>query len=464
MISNHLEGDVDDPVDVGQAIDADLTAAGLPRLPLSANEYQPADRQTAGVTAWYLARFAQSRYSTAMRGNWQCCMIPNLTGLLSQTASGWAPNGNWWAMRAYADATGSLVRTSGQVGTSAITAAKDRAHQRAVAVLGDSDGWTGSAAVTFTGLDSTPWLLRGNQVRATVYRIPDQTPLYAPQVVATRTLTVSDGRVSVPLTFQDSHDAFAVYLSWSEPQTVTVRAPEQLTAGTTYTVPVTLTNRSGVLDRDVKLALTASAGDLLTVRCAANGAATCPTRAVLAPGGTATAVYRVTVESTLPQGGYRLTGTATAALPTGALSTSDAADIVVPCGLGSICEAEAGTLAGGACPATDHPGYTGAGFVACFTSAGPSATQQIGAPAAGTYTLDLRYSAGPDGPAGTRTASVSVNGTVQQQIALPLTGDWNTWADATTTLRLAAGTNAITVSYGAADTGWFNLDHFVVTD
>src|SRR5450756_699685 len=54
MISNHDEGDVDDPVAVGQAITADLVAAGLKPLPLSANEYQPADRQTAGVTAWYL--------------------------------------------------------------------------------------------------------------------------------------------------------------------------------------------------------------------------------------------------------------------------------------------------------------------------------------------------------------------------------------------------------------------------
>src|SRR5689334_19598608 len=62
-ITNHDEGDVDDPVTVSQAINNALSANGVARLPLSANEYQPADRQTAGVTAWYLARFAQSTYS-----------------------------------------------------------------------------------------------------------------------------------------------------------------------------------------------------------------------------------------------------------------------------------------------------------------------------------------------------------------------------------------------------------------
>jgi hypothetical protein len=74
-ITNHDEGDGDDPVAVGQQINAAVAAAGIKRRPLSANEYQPADRQTAGVTAWYLARFARSGYTNAMRGNWQCCLM-----------------------------------------------------------------------------------------------------------------------------------------------------------------------------------------------------------------------------------------------------------------------------------------------------------------------------------------------------------------------------------------------------
>ena len=212
-ITNHDEGDVDDPVTVAQSINSDLAAAGISSRPLSANEYQPADRQTAGVTAWYLARFAQSGYTNAMRGNWTCCLTPNLTGVLTQVNGAWQPNGNWWAMRAYADMTGSLVSTSGQVGSTAISAAEDSSAKRAVAIIGDSNGYTGAAPVTFSGLGSVPWLGGNGSVNVTVDRIPDQYPLSAPQVVLSQTMSSSGGSITVPVTFQASHDAFAVYLT-----------------------------------------------------------------------------------------------------------------------------------------------------------------------------------------------------------------------------------------------------------
>ncbi|HEY4457360.1 MAG TPA: hypothetical protein VGN81_23820, partial [Pseudonocardiaceae bacterium] len=213
MISNHNEGDVDDPVTVGQALDSDLSSAGISARPLSSNEYQPADRQTAGVTAWYLARFAQSGYTNAMRGNWVCCMTPNLTGVLTQVNGTWQPTGSWWAMRDYADMTGTLVNTSGQVGSTAISAAEDSTAKRAVAIIGDSNGYTGSASVTFNGLSSVPWLANNGSVNVTVDRIPDQAPLSAPQVVYNQNVSTSGGSLTVPVTFQASHDAFAVYVT-----------------------------------------------------------------------------------------------------------------------------------------------------------------------------------------------------------------------------------------------------------
>jgi hypothetical protein len=212
MITNHDEGDVDDPVTVAQAINSDLAAAGLPRIPLSANEYQPADRQTTGVTAWYLARFAQSGYTNAMRGNWVCCLNPNLAGVLTQANGAWQPNGHWWAMRAYADMTGSLVSTSGQVGSTAISAAEDSSAKRSVAIIGDSNGFTGAASVTYTGLAAVPWLASNGSVNVTVDRIPDQYPLGAPQVVFNQNVSVASGSITVPVTFQAAHDAFAIYL------------------------------------------------------------------------------------------------------------------------------------------------------------------------------------------------------------------------------------------------------------
>ncbi|MFF7169076.1 RICIN domain-containing protein [Streptomyces pseudovenezuelae] len=213
MITNHDEGDVDDPVTVSQSLNSALTTAGIGPRPLSANEYQPADRQTAGVTAWYLARFAQSGYTNAMRGNWVCCVTPNLTGVLTQSGGTWQPTGNWWALRDYADMTGTLVDTSGQVGSTAISASEDATNKRAVAIIGDSNGNSGTSSVTFNGLSSVPWLTNAGNVHVTVHRIPDQAPLGAPLTVYDQNLSASGGSITVPLTFQATHDAFAVYLT-----------------------------------------------------------------------------------------------------------------------------------------------------------------------------------------------------------------------------------------------------------
>jgi len=468
MISNHDEGDVDDPVTVGQAIEADAAAAGLGHLPLTANEYQPADRQSAGVTAWYLARFAQSSYTTAMRGNWNCCEIPNLTGLLTQTPTGWAPTGGWWAMRTYADLTGTLVSTSDAVGSTAISASKDASQHRAVAIVGDSDGYTGPASVTFTGLSSVPWLLKHGNVHATVYRIPDQGPLYARQVVYSQSLSAASGSVTVPFTFQSSHDAFGVYLSWDDAQQVTLDTPSVLSAPGTYSVPVTFTNDSGSTDHAVKTSLAVSSADpsdaaQLTVSCADGKHTGCPVVGSLRPGESTTATYTVTVPASAPMVGYRFTGTTTAATVGGPITAQNATDLIMPCGIGDVCEAETGSLTGGACFAGDHTGYTGTGFVACLTSSGPGVSQQFEAPAAGTYTFDVRYSAGPNGPDTTRTATVSVNGSAQGQIQLPLTGSWNTWGDSKVSVTLPAGLSNIGVSVGSGDTGWYNIDHFVLS-
>jgi hypothetical protein len=236
-ITNHDEGDGDDPVQVAQSINRYMSNNGLSPIPLSANEYQPADRQTAGVTAWYVARFAQSSYINAMRGNWVCCVTPNLTGILTQSGGSWQPTGHWWVLRDYADMTGTLVNTSGQVGSTAISAAKDSTAKRAVAVIGDEKGYTGSASVTFNGLASVPWLAGNGTVNVVVNRIADQAPLSSQQVVVNQTMNASGGSVTVSFNFQASHDAFAIYLTPTGStggNTVTVTSPgnQTATAGT----------------------------------------------------------------------------------------------------------------------------------------------------------------------------------------------------------------------------------------
>jgi hypothetical protein len=213
-ISNHLEGDGDDPVAVAQSINSDLTSNGIAAVPLSANEFLPSDQQTAGQSAWYLARFAQSKYVNAVRGNWACCLTPDLGGVIVSNGSGGdSYTGQWWTFRTYADLTGSLVSTSGEVGTTAISASEDSSRRRAVAIIGDENGYTGAASVTFSGLSSVSWLANAGEVNVTVYRIPDQSPLNSPQVVTSQLMSTSSGSITVPLTFQAAHDALAIYLT-----------------------------------------------------------------------------------------------------------------------------------------------------------------------------------------------------------------------------------------------------------
>ena len=91
-ISDHLEGDGDDPVAVAQSVNSDLSTAGISARPLSANEFLPENDQTACETAWYLARFAQSGYANAARGNWaSCCVNPYLAGTSPPTGTAATP-------------------------------------------------------------------------------------------------------------------------------------------------------------------------------------------------------------------------------------------------------------------------------------------------------------------------------------------------------------------------------------
>ena len=161
---------------------------------------------------------------------------------------------------------------------------------------------------------------------------------------------------------------------------------------------------------------------------------------------------------------YRLTGSATAQLPDGTkITPQNSTDIISPCDRGDTCEAETGTLAGGAVVATDHTGYTGSGFVAGFTSPGGNVTQQFSVPTTAPipWTCDTpRAAAGQIRP---RSATVSLNGTVQGQIQLPLTRELGHLGRCHHPRSLNAGLNTITVSHLTTDLGWFNLDSFKLT-
>ncbi|WIE66155.1 glycoside hydrolase family 31 protein [Curtobacterium sp. MCLR17_036] len=150
---------------------------------------------------------------------------------------------------------------------------------------------------------------------------------------------------------------------------------------------------------------------------------------------------------TLPSG-QRVTGTPWVSTPTPS------------CAIGTLCEAETLGLTGLSL-ATDHTGFTGAGFAAGFESVGNAMTFTTTAPRAGSYDLALRYanSQGGDGQVATRTLSVTVDGGAPKTISLAPGQNWDDWkTTAATTLDLPAGEHRVRIERTASDSGRVNVD------
>jgi hypothetical protein len=121
-------------------------------------------------------------------------------------------------------------------------------------------------------------------------------------------------------------------------------------------------------------------------------------------------------------------------------------------------EAENGTVSGGTSVASDHTGYTGSGFAVTSGTQGTAITVLATVVTAGTYTVTIRYANGPYPSVEAKTLSFYTNGTKIGQLAFPATTDWNTWGTITTSVSLAAGSNALTLQVDSGNTGWLNLD------
>jgi endo-1,4-beta-D-glucanase Y len=116
-------------------------------------------------------------------------------------------------------------------------------------------------------------------------------------------------------------------------------------------------------------------------------------------------------------------------------------------------EAENATISQGVVEA-NHTGFSGTGFVNGDNVAGSYTQWTVSAASAGTATITIRYS---NGTTTNRPADVAVNGTVVASPAFGTTTNWDTWATATVTAPVTAGTNTVRVTATTA-TGPANLD------
>lgn len=109
---------------------------------------------------------------------------------------------------------------------------------------------------------------------------------------------------------------------------------------------------------------------------------------------------------------------------------------------------------------TDHPGYTGTGFVDQFAEQGDAVTFSVHTPNDGNYDLNIRYS---NGSGTTATRTLYIDGQRTATIQFPATSDWNTWDVAKLNVPLQKGTHKITIQYDQTDSRGINVDHLAVT-
>ena len=131
------------------------------------------------------------------------------------------------------------------------------------------------------------------------------------------------------------------------------------------------------------------------------------------------------------------------------------------CTYGQVCQSGAATESGAATIGeANHTGYvSAAGFISGYSTAGADATWQVlGAPA-GAGAITVRYS---NGNSASRTMSLVVNGATTQ-LTLPTTPSWDDWSTVTVPASLVAGTNAVAVNCGSADSCNVNIDDIAVT-
>ncbi|GAA0931244.1 glycoside hydrolase family 31 protein [Kribbella koreensis] len=133
------------------------------------------------------------------------------------------------------------------------------------------------------------------------------------------------------------------------------------------------------------------------------------------------------------------------------------------CAVDALCEGE-DLVADGLGVATDHRGYTGAGFLAGFETTGAQASADVLVADAGAYAFTARYAngTGGDGKHETRTLSVSVDGGAARAVSFGPTDGWDSWGLASVPLALGAGHHVLRLVRSATDSGNINVDSFAV--
>ncbi len=193
-----------------------LAARSITGVALSMNEYLRSNQQTAGYTAWYLAQLQRSGISSASHAIWtNCCGEPSLDQVLINSLGSFQTSGAYWAYKASADLSGSVVASTGSADVD-LTATRNDSSHTASMLLGGDGSFSGTLSAAVSGLGSTPYLNQSGSAHVIVQRLTDGLQS-APQTVQDAMLPISGNAVTVSIPWSSAMDAYTVTLTTGTP-------------------------------------------------------------------------------------------------------------------------------------------------------------------------------------------------------------------------------------------------------
>ena len=199
-----------DPVNDGKSAKSALSSRSISVPNLDVSEYGSSSDQTAGHTAWYIARFERAGVD-GLRSNWGGGngLYATMGGMVT---SSWQPKGQWWIYKRYADQTGLQATVTAGSQADAV-AYLDSAARKSIIVVGNKGSVTGTVSVKVTNIPAD--LQAAGAAQVLIENMPDGTAaVSAPTVVSNSSMTVTGNSLTVPLSWTKAADGYAITLSF----------------------------------------------------------------------------------------------------------------------------------------------------------------------------------------------------------------------------------------------------------
>ena len=199
-----------DPVNDAKSARSALSSRGINVTNLDVSEYGSTGDQTAGHSAWYLARFERAGLD-GLRSNWGGGngLYATLGGMVTNS---WQPKGQYWIYKRYADQTGLQAAVTAGAQADAV-AYLDAAARRSIIVVGNKGGVTGTVSVKITNIPAD--LQAAGTAQVQIENMPDGTAaVTAPTVVSNSSMPFTANALTVPLTWTKAADGYAITLAF----------------------------------------------------------------------------------------------------------------------------------------------------------------------------------------------------------------------------------------------------------